>query len=278
MRYLIQQQGLLAGPTRRWIASIALAAVVCIAYFLAARLSLALLVDGVAVFWPAAGLSAGILIALGPSARLSVAVGTMAATLVANLLGDRGVASTIIFGLSNAGEAVLTAWLIERYFGSEFDLGRLSHVLGLVVAAVAGTAVSGIGGVIGFKFFEGSTVPVWTTWQHWIASDGLGIITVAPLMIGLVSAVRDPPSRRELIEGFAAIATLVLLSALVLLLPPELLTTVVPVALLFPPVLWLAARCRPFFAAVGIFVVSLTIVWATTFGIAQLGRPWRGDC
>ena len=146
-----------------------------------------------------------------------------------------------------------------------------------MAAAIIGTAVSGIGGIIGFKVFQGSTVPMWTTWQHWIASDGLGIITVAPLVIGLVSAAREPPSRRELTEGVAALAALVLISGFVLSLPAELLATVVPVALLFPPLLWLAARCRPVFVAAAVFIVSLTIVWGTTFGIGQLGNPGRGD-
>ena len=75
----------------RWVGSIGLAVAVGIAYFVAARLSLALLTkpEGVAVFWPAAGVSAGVLIALGSRARWPVVVGTMAATIVANLLGDR---------------------------------------------------------------------------------------------------------------------------------------------------------------------------------------------
>lgn len=265
-----------ADPTRQWVGSIGLAVAVGVAYFLAARLSLALLVDGVAVFWPAAGVAAGVLIALGPRARLSVAVGTMAATIVANLLGDRSLWSTVVFALSNAGEAVLTAWLVEHYLGRGFNLGRLSHVLGLVAAAIAGTAVSGIGGIVGFKLFQGSTAPLETIWQHWVGSDALGIITVAPLVIGLVSAARDPPSRSELTEGVAAVAALALMSGFVISLPPELLATVVPVALLFPPLLWLAARCRSFFAAAAVFIVSLTIVWATTFGIGQFGNPGRG--
>ena len=47
------------------------AGAVAIAYFLAARLGLALLSagSGVAVFWPASGLAAGILITFGPRAR-----------------------------------------------------------------------------------------------------------------------------------------------------------------------------------------------------------------
>ena len=71
--------------------SIGLAVAVGIAYFLAARLSLALLTQpgGVAVFWPASGVAAGTLIALGPGARLPVVVGAMVGTIVAGLLGDR---------------------------------------------------------------------------------------------------------------------------------------------------------------------------------------------
>ena len=41
------------------------AVAVALAYFVAARLSLLLLAADVAVFWPAAGISAGTLIALG---------------------------------------------------------------------------------------------------------------------------------------------------------------------------------------------------------------------
>src|ERR1700730_4904573 len=113
-----------ADPMRRWVGSVALAIAIGIAYFLAARLSLALLTkpDGVAVFWPASGVAAGVLIALGPGARLPVAGGARVATSVANLLGDRTLSSAIVFGLCNAGEAVLTAWLIARYFGLGFSL------------------------------------------------------------------------------------------------------------------------------------------------------------
>src|ERR1700704_2320140 len=101
-------------PQRRWLGGCALALAVGIAYFLAARLSLTLLTkpDGVAVFWPAAGVASGIMIALGPVARLPVAVGVMAATVTANLLGDRNIASATAFALCNAGEAMIIAWLI----------------------------------------------------------------------------------------------------------------------------------------------------------------------
>jgi len=83
------------------------------------------------------------------------------------------------------------AWLIEHYFGSDFRLDKLRNVLGLAAAAITGAAVSGIGGAVAYKLFHSTTTSMLTTWQHWFASDGLGIITVAPLLIELASASRD---------------------------------------------------------------------------------------
>ncbi len=254
---------------------IALAVAVGIAYFLAARLSLALLTkpEGVAVFWPAAGVAAGVLIALGPRARWPVVVGTMAATILANLFGDRNLWSAVLFAVCNAGEAVLAAWFIERFYGPGFRLGRLRNVLGLFAAAIVGTAVSAIGGTIGIRLFHNADAPLFTTWQHWFASDGLGIVTVAPLLIELASLPRDRLSRSEIIEGVLSVVALALMCGLAIFQRWDLLATIGPVALLFAPLLWLAARCRPVFAAAAAFIVSLSIVWTTTFGIGFFGNP-----
>jgi signal transduction histidine kinase len=258
-----------------WLTPIALTIAIGVVYFIAARLSLALLTkpEGVAVFWPAAGVSAGALIALGPRARWPVIFGTMAATIVANLLGDRNFWGAVLFALCNAGEAVLTAWLIGRYFGPDFRLTKLRNVLGLVAAAAVGAAASGVGGAIGFKLFHSTAAPLPMIWQHWFASDGLGIITVAPVLIELAAASRDRPPFGELVEGALTVAALALVSAFAIFLRSELLANVGPVAVLFAPMLWLAARCRPVFAASAALIVSLSIVWTTTFGIGYFGNP-----
>jgi PAS domain S-box-containing protein len=259
--------------TRALVRSIVLSVLVGIAYFLAARLSLLLLTkpDGVAVFWPASGVAAGVLIALGPSARLPVAAGAAIATIVANLMGDRTLMSAIVFALCNAGEALLTGWLIERYFGSNFGLDRLTHVMGLLAAAVLAAAVSGIGGTAGFLYFHNSTAPILSTWQHWFASDALGILTVAPVIIELASIGREPPSRSEVIEGITGLVALAGTSTAVIFLPQGHWAIVVPIALLFPLLLWLAARCRPIFAAAAAFIIAFALVWMTTFGIGYFG-------
>jgi PAS domain S-box-containing protein len=211
------------------------------------------------------------MIALGPPARWPVAIGAAVATIVANLMGDRSLLSAIVFALCNATEALLAGWLIHRYFGVNVSLDRLSHVLGLVTASVVATAVSGVGGTAGFLYFHNSTAPILATWQHWFASDALGILTVAPLIIELASAAREPPPRSELIEGTLGLTALVCICAFVIFLPQGHWGIVIPIAALFPLLLWLAARCRPIFAAAAAFIIAITLVCMTTFSIGYFG-------
>jgi signal transduction histidine kinase len=258
---------------RGWLRSVGLAAAVGLAYFLAARLGVGLVLkpEGVAVFWPAAGISSGVLIALGPRSRWPVAAGVTIATIVIHQLIADPLWAGAALGLSNAAEALITAALIERYFGTDFSIGRLRQVLGLLLAAIVGTAVSGIGGAVTYRVFSGPSAEMLTTWQHWFASDAIGIVIVAPLVIELATAVRQPPPRRELIEGMAALVALAVMTAIAISLPQEPWETVVPVALLFPILLWIAARCRPVFAAAAAFLVSTTVVSTAVFGLGHFG-------
>jgi signal transduction histidine kinase/CheY-like chemotaxis protein len=256
-----------------WALPLSLAIAVSLAYFLAARLSLALLSkpDGVAVFWPAAGVAAGVLISLGKNARWPVVVGTMAPTVLADLLSDRNMFSSIVFAVCNAGEAVLIAGLIERFFGSPFSLNTLRPVLGLLAATIIGTAVSGIGGTVGYLLFHSSTTTALIIWIHWFTSDAIGVITVTPLLVGLFSMWRDPPQGGEVLEGGLALVLVAVLTGFVVHLPSDLWAVEVIVASLFPLFLWIAARCRPALTAAATFIYSLTIIWTTTFKIGVFG-------
>jgi PAS domain S-box-containing protein len=262
-----------ADPMPPWIGAIGLAFAVGIASFLAAKLGLALRTqpDGVSVFWPAVGVSSGVLIALGRDARLPVVGGTMVATFIATLTGGQNVWGATVFALCDTGETLLTAWLIERYFGSDFNLDRLRGVLVLLAAAVAATAISGIGGTVAYKLFRSPPAPFWTIWQHWFTSDVVGVISIAPLVIGLAEALREPPPRNEMLEGTAALVVLVVMTVIIVSLPSEPWQTVRPGVMLFPILLWLTARCRPVFAATAAFIVSLAIVWTITFSIGHFG-------
>ena len=225
-----------------------------------------------AVFWPAAGISSGTLIALGSRcARWPVAAGVTLGTIaIHELIADPLWAGTAL-GACNAAEALITAELIERYFGTDFRFDRVAQVIGLLVAAIVGTVISGIPAAVTYRLFNGPSAEMLTTWQHWFASDAIGIVIVAPLVIGLAAAIRQPLPRSELIEGASALAALAVMTGISISLPEEAWKTVAPIALLFPMLLWVAARCRPVFAAGAAFLVSMTVVATAVFGVGHFG-------
>jgi signal transduction histidine kinase len=263
--------GWLEDRTRRWVRDVGLAAAVGAAYFLVARLSVGLVLEptGVAVFWPAAGITSGFLIALGPRARWPMAAGVIGASVAVHYAEPLW--AGIGLGLCNAAEALLIAGLIQRYFGSDFNLDRLSQVVGLLAAAVAATVVSGTGGAMTYRLLQGPSADMSITWQHWFASDVVGIVAVAPLVIGLAAALRQPPPRSEIVESTAGLTTLAVMTAVILSLSQESWDTILPIAWLLPILLWLAARFRPVFAAAAAFIASGAIVSTTIFGVGHFG-------
>ena len=74
-------------------------------------------------------------------------------------------------------------------------------------------------------------------------------------------------------EGALALVVLALLSAFAFVSPAGSWVTFVPVAVLFPVLLWVAARGRPVFAAAAAFIVAVALVSTTTFGIGRFGDP-----
>jgi signal transduction histidine kinase len=260
--------------TRRWVRGIGITAAVGLAYFLLAELGLGLYgqTTWVPVFWPAFGISAGTLIALGPSARLQVAVGVIAAIVLAHLIaGDpRWLGAT--FALADGVEPLVTAGLVQHFFGPQFSLGRLRHLLGLLAAAILASVVSFAVVAVSFRWFQASAEPILTMLQHWFITDMVGFVSLAPFLIGLFAAARQPPGWRELLEGGMALVALALMTAVIIFLPQRFWDTSLPVAWLFPMLFWLAARCRPVFAAAGVCIVSITVVWTTVFGIGHFGN------
>ena len=201
-----------------------------------------------------------------------MAIGIIAAIVVAHLIiGDPRWLGPA-FALSDAAEALVTAGLVQHFFGASFSLDRLSHVLGLLAAAMCGSMASFSVWIVAAMLFQNSTEPILTTWQHWFMGDMVGFVALGPFVIGFFVALRQPPGWRELIEGTAALLVLALMTAIVISQPPRVWQTLVPVAWLFPILFWLAARCRPIFTAAGACMVSITVVWTTVFGIGHFGN------
>jgi two-component sensor histidine kinase/integral membrane sensor domain MASE1 len=264
-----------AQPWSRQLTPVVLTIAIAVCYYIAARLSLLLQIqpENIAVFWPAAGLAAGALVALGPRARWPVVIAVLTATAAANLEHGSSVLTALVFGLCNALESVLVAGLLHLLFGRPFRLDSLAAVLGFLVATLAGAALAAFPAALYLANIAGSPAPAVKLWQVWVQSDAVGIVTVAPVLIALPSTLRERLPAWRWLEAAAILALIAATASYVFVhLPAQASwSTVAPVAFLFPLLLWLAVRGTPIFAAAGAFVVALAIVYCVTEGLGALG-------
>ena len=267
-RYLLPA----AGTAGTGIATLGAAAGIAVAYFLAAQLGLSLLAtpSDVAVFWPASGLAAGILIAAGRQAGMASVLGIVLGTVAANLLSDRSLSTSILKGFCNAGEAILVAWLLERWFGRPFTFGDLRRVVGFFGAAALATAISAVGGAVIMTALH-TSAPFWDVWRTWFLSDAVGIVVVAPLLIEFSQLRRELRVPGEVMEATGALAVLGLASTYVAVAPTGSWLSFSPVCIVLPLLVWLAARVHRIFAIAGALLVSFPVICATTLGIGHFG-------
>jgi integral membrane sensor domain MASE1 len=171
--------------------------------------------------------------------------------------------------ICSAGEAVIVAWLLERWFGRAFAFSDLPRVASFLTVAGMAAAAFATGGAATTTLLS-PAAPFWDIWRVWFLSNGIGIVVMAPLIIELARAWREPPSRRETTEGVVVLALLALVAFYVHTHPTSSWISFDPDAFTLPPLLWLAVRCSPAFAIAGSFVVSILAICTTTFGIGHL--------
>ena len=153
-------------------------------YFLAARLGLAfvLMPEGVAPVWPAGGVFLAALL-MTPRSRWGLFTATLfAVDLAGELLAGIPAILSLIFSVTIAGQAILSAWLIQRFGRVAPTLGTVREVLVLVLlGATAANLVSALPAVAGSALI--THADFWPAWQWWWVSDATGILVVTPLAL-----------------------------------------------------------------------------------------------
>ena len=114
-----------------------------------------------AVFWPAAGVAIGALIALGAKARVPVVAAVAIATIASKLILTGNPWLAVAFAVVCAGQTVLTPWLLEYWFGRAFKLDDVRQVLGFVVASTAGAAFAALGVVVAVSLTPFAPSPIY---------------------------------------------------------------------------------------------------------------------
>jgi len=161
-------------------------ALVALAYWLAARLSLNLaLVHGqVTPIWPPTGIALVAFLLIGRRVWPAVAVAAFAVNLP---IGPSPPGAAII-AAGNTLAPLVSAELLKR-MGFRPELDRLQDAIGIIViGALAGMTISATIGSSVLRF--SGTIPgtqFWPTWAVWWAGDAMGVLLVAPFLLSFLA-------------------------------------------------------------------------------------------
>jgi len=224
--------------TNRWAGIVILAA----AYFLAARLGLRF--DAVGGFaspvWPPSGIAIAALGIWGAGLWPGVALGALAANLVAGA----PLAAACGMALGNSLEALLAMALLSRGRGVRGSFERIGDVLRFVFLAAAlsplfsatiGVASGSLGGMIPAE-------SLWRAWGSWWLGDFMGILVLSPLLFAWADHPKLRPTLWKAAEAFALCAAFAFLGRLVFGDTSAQLHGFLRPSTFFPLLIWAALR------------------------------------
>ncbi|GAA1914378.1 hypothetical protein GCM10009737_14650 [Nocardioides lentus] len=218
----------------------------------------------VASWWPAAGVATGVLL-LGR--RWTALVGAIGlATTAANLVAGRELPVAVAFGVANAAEALLVAWILTRGRREPARLEDLHDALRLLVATAAGAVLlGGLAGLIVRFLLDG---PFVATVRSTMASHSASQLVLLPVLLLLptvAARVRTAPG--SLPEGVAQCGLLAV-SVGVVFAPGQTWPTAFTV---FPLLAWAALRLPPVVAAVEVLGCAVAVSVLTAEGAGPFG-------
>jgi len=243
--------------------------IACALTLAAALLGLRQQVDGIGVFWPAAGVITGLALVMRGRAATAAAIGVLVALALGNATQERTFVTAVVFMGGNLVQGVLVALVVRA---SDRAAVRLDTVAGVAVFIAACLVVTaGVGSVMAFGLratghASGDWLTVWLTWWR---SHGVGILTVAPAVVVVFDYLRSGaspdgrPLRGALVAGVMAVAAWLLIGVA---RPGDGLSLVVTIAMLFPLLLAGALVKAPAWPAAGLVALALVTVWHVSMG------------
>lgn len=208
----------------------------------------------VAAWWPAAGIGVAALLA-SRGTRVLPAAGILIAAMAANALAGREWGLTVGYGIANALEVWVVAWILTRG-GPVARLDGVSDIARFLVACVAGSGV--IAAVGGATAFLVAGQPIEVAFFALLASHFSALVVVLPLFL------LSPRShgRVHTAEVAAQIAVLVAITWLVF--SPD---NVLPIAYLpLFALLWAAFRLPTLLVAIEILALATAATILTVIG------------
>jgi integral membrane sensor domain MASE1 len=226
---------------------------VCLAYYIAARLSLLLSLVGHSVtpLWAPTGVAVVAILAEGY--RLWPAVALAAFAVNAPISPSPAAAAGIAVG--NTAAPLVAVWLLRR-LQFRTELGRPRDALTLLIAGTAATTISASGGTASLVVSGAVAVGHFgSSWLVWWTGDAMGVVLVAPVLWSL----RGPRPALTLLRVADATGLLALLVGTVLLAASDQGPGLFIVLL---PLVWIAWRFQQQGAALAALLTSTLITLA----------------
>ncbi len=232
-------------------------------YFLAGKLSLklAFLHASASPVWPPAGIALAALLLFGFRLWPAIFIGAF----LVNLTTAGNIPTSIGIATGNTLEAVMGAWLIQRFAGGVRVFERAYDVFRFALAVAVSTLISptiGLTGLAMAGFADWASYPdIWLTW--WLGDLG-GMIMFAPLLVlWLAQPFRRINPARD-VEVAILLLLLTLLSEVVFGGWFSISTLNYPIAFLLGPIIvWTSFRLSARETATGLFVLSAISFWGT---------------
>jgi PAS domain S-box-containing protein len=215
----------------------------------------------VAAFWPAAGLAVA-LVALSPRRWWpALAAGLVVVVAAANVTGGRELPVSVLFGFSNAAEALVAGAILRRGGLVRPQLGAQEDFIRLVEATLLGGLTIALGASVSV-WLTGTGSPV-ETWSAVFPSHAAATLVLVPL--AMTGHDRDRIARRG--ELALQLLALVLVSAVVFAPQQSLPLTFMPL----PFLVWAALRLGLRVVAWELAAFSLATTLLTTRGAGPFG-------
>lgn len=250
-------------------------------FFISARAGVVLSVmpEGMAILWPPNGVLLAYCIRFGPRSYLAFGLLSVLAEMAVDIPKYR-VRDAVLFGVINATEVALAAYLLRRaQFNPRFT--RITDLAKFVVAVPITAAFLGsVFGAFVYSEMPNTGTVYFQLLRIWWFGDALGMMIVAPLFLSAWTHTRNLPHRWPEFRLSDLLFALGAAGVIALLLAADQGTfrgTHIGPVLMLPFAIYAGVRLGPSGAAVTVSAVTILILVLTTQGRNPFGADAPRD-
>jgi diguanylate cyclase (GGDEF)-like protein len=258
---------------RSHLADLAILAALTAVYFVSGKLGLMLAYVNVSAsaVWPATGIALAAVLVFGYRIWPAVFLGAF----LVNITTAGSVATSLGIAGGNALEAVVGAYLVNRFANGRNAFNRAQDVFG--VAFLAGMVSTAVSATVGVTSLSLGSLSSWAdyghVWRTWWLGDAVGDLIVAPVALLWYLDPRPRYTRKQLLEALALVLAVAVVGLIVFgrLLGYD--GGEYPVGFFCIPLLvWIAARFGQRETATATLLLSVIATWGTVRGLGPLVR------